>query len=76
MKVHPKLTLGVEGTVSLTSYDQKVLNNNTGYSGGVYGDWRPGSFLSVHPRFGYSVYDFQQTSLFVKASNENSWYWT
>ena len=74
VKVHPKLTLGVEGTVSLTSYDQKVLNNNTGYSGGVYGDWRPGSFLSVHPRFGYSVYDFQQTSLFVKASNENSWY--
>ena len=74
LKVHPKLTLGVEGTASFTSYDQKVLNDNRGYSGGVYGDWRPGSYFSVQPRFGYTLYDFQQTSLFVKAQNENTWY--
>jgi hypothetical protein len=74
LQVHPKLTLGVEGTVSLTTYDQKVLNDNKGYSAGVYGDWRPGSYFSVQPRFGYTLYDFEQTSFFVKAQNENAWY--
>lgn len=73
LQVHPKLTVGVEGTVSLTTYDQKVLNDNKGYSAGVYGDWRPGSYFSVQPRFGYTLYDFEQTSLFVKAQNEDAW---
>src|SRR5664280_362185 len=74
LKVHPKLTLGVEGTFSPTTYDQKVLNDNKAYSGGVYGDWRPGVYFSVQPRFGYTIYDFEQTSAFIKAQNQNAWY--
>jgi hypothetical protein len=74
LKVHPELTVGVEGTAAPTSYDQPVLNNGVNYSAGVYGDWHPGHNFSLRPSFGYSVYDFQQTSLFVLAQNVNNWY--
>ena len=66
-KFHPTLTAGLEGTVSYTAYDQQVLNNNMGYSAGVYADWQPGHYLHVQPRFGYTLYQFQQTSQVIKA---------
>lgn len=74
LRVHPRLTVGVEGTVSFTAYDQRILNDNTGYSAGVYGEWRPGPYLSVEPKFGYTFYDFRQTSLVVPAKDLNAWY--
>jgi len=58
-----QLTAGVEGSASFTSYDQHVLNNNSSYSAGVYGDWTPGKSIHVEPRVGYTIYDFQHTSL-------------
>ena len=58
----PNATAGVEGTYSLTSYDQAILNNSAAYTAGVYGDWQPGSYFKVEPRAGYVIYDFQQTS--------------
>ena len=73
-KFHPTLTAGLEGTVSYTAYDQPVLNNNTGYSAGVYADWQPGHYLHVQPRFGYTLYQFEQTSQFMKAVNQDAWY--
>lgn len=73
-QLSPTLTVGVEGTVSFTTYEQRVLNDNQGYSGGVYGDWRPGAALSLSPRAGYATYLFQQTSRVIRAQNENSWY--
>lgn len=72
--LNPALTAGAEGSVALTKYAQQVLNNNTGYNVGLYADWRPGSYLEVKPRGGYTIYDFQQTSLVVPAVNENAWY--
>ena len=73
-KFHPTLTAGLEGTISSTAYDQPVLNNNMGYSAGVYADWQPGHYLHVQPRFGYTIYQSQQTSQTIPASNQNAWY--
>jgi hypothetical protein len=70
----PRFTAGLEGTASFTRYDEPVLNDNTGYSGGLYGDWQPGSYLHVLPRFGYTFYSFDQTSLYVKAEDQHAWY--
>ena len=74
LKVHPRVTVGVEATGSSTAYTRSSLNNNVGWSGGVYGEWTPDAFFSVKPRFGYTVNYFQQTSPFVPASTVDSWY--
>lgn len=73
-RVHPRLTAGVEGTASLISYDQELLNDSLGYSGGVYAEWNPSEFFSVQPRFGYSIYSFDQTSSVTPAEDMNAWY--
>ncbi len=57
-----RLTAGIEGSASYTSYDQNVLNKNQSYSAGVYADWKPGSYFRVQPRAGYTIYQFQHTS--------------
>jgi outer membrane protein assembly factor BamA len=57
-----RLTAGVEGGASFTSYDQEVLNDNSSYSAGVYADWKLGPYFEVQPRAGYTVYQFQHTS--------------
>lgn len=62
LRVHPELTVGVETTAALTSYDENILNDNTSYSAGVYADWQPGPAFHVQPRGGYSVYQFDNTS--------------
>jgi hypothetical protein len=74
LRIHPKLTVGVEGTASFTTYDQAVLNDNKEYSAGIYGDWRPGSYFSVQPHLGYTIFDSGQTSSSVKGGNLTSWY--
>ncbi|HEY3860405.1 MAG TPA: outer membrane beta-barrel protein [Verrucomicrobiae bacterium] len=61
-RLGPALTAGLEGSAGLTTYDQAVLNNNDSYSAGVFADWNKGSFFRVQPRFGYTIYDFDQTS--------------
>jgi opacity protein-like surface antigen len=75
-KFHPTLTAGLEGAISYTAYDQSVLNNNLGYSAGLYADWQPGHYLHVQPRFGYMIYQFEQTqtSQSIPASNQSAWY--
>jgi hypothetical protein len=73
-RFHPTLTAGVEGTVSSTAYDQPVLNNNMGYSAGVFADWQPGHYFHFQPRFGYMLYQFQQTSQSIPAVNQGAWY--
>jgi len=74
LQVHPKLIVGLQGTASFTTYDQNILNDVNNYSGGVYADWHPSRFLSIQPRAGYTLYDFQQTSSFILAENETGWY--
>jgi hypothetical protein len=74
LKLHPTLVAGVEGTTSLTSYDQPVLNDSTGYSLGAYADWKPGHYFSLQPRLGYTIYDFDQTSVVLPAEDQDAWY--
>lgn len=74
VKLHPTVTAGVEGTVSLTMYDQHYLNDSVSYSGGVYADWQPGEHFHLQSRFGYVIYDFEQTSDFIEAVDQNAWY--
>ena len=73
-EVYPGVTTGIEGTGSFTTYDQMVLNDNNSYSAGVYADWRPGKAFRIQPRFGYTIFQFQQTSTNIQTSNLNSWY--
>ena len=73
-RLNPKLTVGVEGTGSFTTYDEKRLNDSRGYSGGVYANWQPGRYFRVQPRAGYTFYDFRQTSLLINAVDQSSWY--
>jgi hypothetical protein len=40
----------------------------------VYADWHPGPAISIQPRFGYTWYDYHQTSLFILAENQTAWY--
>jgi hypothetical protein len=73
-RLNPRLTVGVEGTVAMTANEQRVLNNSTSYSPGIYADWRPGNFFQIQPRVGYSIYSFEQTSQSLQAQDMNGWY--
>lgn len=69
-----KLTTGLEGSLSSMAYDDAVLNNNTSYSIGVYGDWQPDAFIHFTPRVGYVIDQFDQTSRALRTSDVGSWY--
>jgi hypothetical protein len=58
----PATVAGIEATYSTTSYNEEVLNNNSSYTIGAYGKWQPGSFFTITPRAGFSVFQFEQTS--------------
>jgi len=74
-RFNPALTAGLEGSGSINAYDQSVfLNNSTGYSAGLYGDWHPGHYTQVQLRGGYTEYFFDQTSPALPAVNQNAWY--
>ena len=83
LRVHPRLTVGVEGTASYTTYDEMILNDNSSYSAGAYADWQLGQNFHVQPRAGYTIYQFQNTSRSsfgistagsIRTSDLNSWY--
>jgi hypothetical protein len=62
LTLRPDITVGVEGTASYTGYDQQVLNDNQGYSAGIYANWHPDPMLYITPRAGYAIYQLDQTS--------------
>jgi hypothetical protein len=76
--LNSRLTAGVEGSGSFTTYDQNnltnSLNNNSSCSVGVYADWQPDSSFHLQPRVGYTFNLFQQTSHSVQTSDSGSWY--
>ena len=73
-QVHPQVVLGLEATAALTRYDKNELNNNDAYTVGPYVTFTPGEFFQVTARGGYSTYQFQQSSLFLQTSSQDSWY--
>jgi hypothetical protein len=72
--LHPQVTAGFDSSVSFTAYNDPFLNDNTAYTVGVFADWRPGAYFRIQPRFGYTVYQFQQTAQTNRTSDLNSWY--
>jgi hypothetical protein len=72
--VHPQIQAGVEATVSLTSYDQPTLNDNTGYSAGLFADWQPGTALHLTGRGGYAIYQFESSALAIRTEDLDSYY--
>lgn len=78
LQVHPQVTVGLEATASLTSYDKtsgtNALNNNDAYTVGPYVEFRPSSAMRLTARGGYSTYQFQQTSAAIQTSSQNTWY--
>ncbi len=61
-KFAPTTVAGIEATYSTTAYNQAVLNNNSSYTIGAYGQWHPSEYFSIIPRAGFSIFQFQQTS--------------
>jgi Putative beta-barrel porin 2 len=74
LKIHPRLTVGVEATAAFTTYEQTILNNNDAYTAGGYAEYKPGKAFSLTARGGFSTYQFQQTSTAIRTGNANSWY--
>ena len=74
LRVHPKVTVGLESTAAFTTYEQAVLNNNDAYTAGIYSEFRPGNAFTVTARGGYATYQFQQTSVSNRTASPNSWY--
>ncbi len=72
-RIHPQLTVGLEGTGSFTAYDKRILNDNTACTLGAFADWQQGS-LHLAPRIGYTIFDFQHTSSSIQTGGANSWY--
>ena len=72
--VHPKVTVGVEATGTFTTYDQQVLNNNSGFSTGVYADFHPSQYFQVSPHLGYTETYYQHPSQSIQTSDQGSWY--
>lgn len=73
-QVYSGITAGIEGTASFTRYEEMVLNDNSGYSAGVYADWNPDEALRLQARAGYANYQFQHTSETIQTANLESWY--
>ena len=61
-KFDPTTAAGIEATYSSTAYNQAILNNNSSYTIGAYGELHPGSYFIMTPRAGYSIFQYQQTS--------------
>jgi len=73
-RLHPRVTVGVEAAGSFTTYDQAFLNDNQGYSGGIFADWKPGSYFQVQAHGGYSAYLVDQTSQVITAVDQHTVY--
>lgn len=72
--VQPQVQAGLEGTVSFTTYDQPTLNDNTGYTIGLFGDWQPGAALHLNARAGYALYQFKESALAIRTEDMGSYY--
>lgn len=65
---------GVEATGSLTTYDLSFLNNNAGYSAGVFLTWILSPHLQIRPRAGYVNYTFQTEGVIGRSGNPSTYY--
>jgi hypothetical protein len=73
-RFNPTVVTGLEAAGSFTAYDQKILNNNFGWTGGAYAEWQPDRYLRFTARGGYAAFHFDQTSLTLNAEDQHSYY--
>jgi hypothetical protein len=73
-RFNPTVVTGLEAAGSFTTYDQNILNNNAGWTGGGYAEWQPDRYLRFTARGGYAAFHFDQTSRTLNAQDQNSYY--
>lgn len=79
-QIAPRTFLGVEGTASLTSYNQGELNDSVGGTFGAYFDITPTPYLRFTARGGFQYASFDSggsftTGAFTDESDLTSYYW-
>ena len=74
LQLNPAVSIGLETTAALTTYDKNTLNNNNAYTVGPYVTFVPGPYFQVTARGGYSTYQLEQSSQSIQTSSQNSWY--
>lgn len=74
LQVHPKVSVGLETTAALTTYQQSLLNDNNAYTLGPYIEFKPDKFLTITARGGYETYQFQNTSSAIQTGSQDGWY--
>jgi hypothetical protein len=68
------MTVGVEGSVVDTYYDQNVLNDSLDYSAGLFLETQLTSYLKVRVAGGYQKIDFDNTGLVNDSHDLNDYY--
>jgi len=72
--VDSALTVGLQSTASLVTYQENQLDNNNIFTFGVYSDWKPGEAFKVHGGFGLSLYQPSQSGILNRNQDQNGWY--
>jgi hypothetical protein len=73
-QVHPSIMIGAEATASPTGYDERLLNDNVGYSAGGYVQWRVSENINFRPRAGYVLYTFSDNGLIGPIEDYDGFY--
>jgi hypothetical protein len=73
-RFNPTVVTGLEAAGSFTTYDQRILNNNFGWTGGTYAEWQPDHGFRFTARGGYAAFHFDQTSTTLNAQDQHSYY--
>jgi hypothetical protein len=68
------MTVGIEGSVVDTYYDQNVLNDSWSYSGGLFLETQLTSNLKIRVAGGYQAIDFDNTGVVNDAHDLNDYY--
>jgi hypothetical protein len=72
--LNPTTTGGLEGTAGFTRYDQRLLNDATAYSGGLFVEARLSPWFQAAARVGYVTYSFDQTGALGRAGEPSTYY--
>jgi hypothetical protein len=68
------MTVGIEGSVVDTYYDQNILNDSWSYSGGLFLETQITSNLKIRVAGGYQSIDFDNTGVVNDAHDLNDYY--
>jgi hypothetical protein len=58
IELNPALTTGPEFSAGISDYKENFHNDNRHFSAGWFADWKASEYISIRPRAGYVVYEF------------------